>query len=185
MSAPVKCPVVYFAQIGHFGPIKVGQTDKLEARLAVLATYAPEPLRLLFAFPGTLDVERSIHERFAHIRTHREWYRPDQELLAFIEQARQTEWPTIAAPAEDKHPEGAQPMALQLTEAIDAHVRSQGNEDGYKDVAKRAGMSKQQLANLRAGVEKDPDYVIKSDVAERLARAIGLEVRLVKKGTGQ
>jgi hypothetical protein len=87
-------------------------------------------------------------------------------------------------PVEDfGHP--APVLARLLVEAIDAHVRSQGNEDGYKDVAKRAGMSKQQLANLRAGVEKDPDYVIKSDVAERLARAIGYEVRLVKSGVRQ
>lgn len=77
--------------------------------------------------------------------------------------------------------EPEQPLARLLVEKIDAHVRRPDNPDDYKNVAIRAGMSKQQLANLRAAVASNPEHVITSDVAERLASAIGHRVAVMKK----
>lgn len=77
--------------------------------------------------------------------------------------------------------EPEQPLARLLVEKIDAHVKRPDNPDDYKDVATRAGMSKQQLANLRAAVAANPEHVITSDVAERLADAIGHRVAVLKK----
>ena len=76
-------------------------------------------------------------------------------------------------------------LARLLVAAIDDHVRRSDNPDDYKDVAARAGMSKQQLANLRAAVAANPEHVIKSDVAERLADAIGYQVTVVAKKKGK
>lgn len=71
-------------------------------------------------------------------------------------------------------------LAKKLIDAIEAHLRAHGGRQ--EDIARAADMSPSQLSNIKREVGKDPAYVIKSDVAERLAAAIGYEVTLTPKG---
>lgn len=62
-------------------------------------------------------------------------------------------------------------LAKQIMDAVDAAAR-EGRSSAA--IARAAGMTPQQLSNLRRDVAADPEHVIKSDVAERLAAAIGM-----------
>ena len=75
----------YFAQAGR-GPIKIGETDDVEGRIRALQTANPEELSLLGRIPCELHSEKSLHERFKHLRLRGEWFTPAPELLEFIEQ---------------------------------------------------------------------------------------------------
>lgn len=76
--------VVYFVQMGDDGPVKIGYTqrDKLKARLSVLQTGSPYPLRLRRLVTATRDTERAAHRFFADLRMRGEWFWPDPDLLA-------------------------------------------------------------------------------------------------------
>lgn len=76
---------VYFIQEGDDGPIKIGYTAaNPKGRLAALQTGNANPLRIVTWAPGTLEDEKALHGRFAHLRMQGEWFRPVAELLTFI-----------------------------------------------------------------------------------------------------
>lgn len=60
--------MIYFARVGEDGPIKIGFSDNVFARLSWLGSYFGERLRLLLVVPGDRHIERVMHERFAHLR---------------------------------------------------------------------------------------------------------------------
>lgn len=80
----------YFLQMDSpgqgMGPIKIGKTTKsVEERLKQIdATGTPFPVRILYWIPG--DHEAELHRRFGYcrIRNNREWFRPTEELCAYI-----------------------------------------------------------------------------------------------------
>lgn len=76
------------------------------------------------------------------------------------------------------HPAGV--LAKLVMAAIEAHVASPDNADGYEDVARRALMTKQQLNNIKRAIEaarqEKREHVIDGDVAEALLAAIGLRL---------
>ncbi len=76
--------LVYFIQCGDHGPVKIGFTRSLGARIGQLQRDQSERLRVLAATPGTFQTERTTHARFAHLRIDGEWFRPEPELLAHI-----------------------------------------------------------------------------------------------------
>lgn len=77
---------VYFLQSGERGAVKIGFTGSAPmVRLSALQTGNPEPLRLLGAVPGVREDETALHERFARFRIGGEWFRPEPELLSFID----------------------------------------------------------------------------------------------------
>lgn len=77
---------IYFLQSGDPGPIKIGYTSRnVFARLDVLQVGNPEPLKLLRSVPGTQDDEQQLHRRFSGLLVRGEWFRPEPELLAFID----------------------------------------------------------------------------------------------------
>lgn len=78
---------VYFVQGEHGGPIKIGSADHAESRVRTLQVGSPVPLVLLGTMPGGERKERELHKRFAHLRMHSEWFRPDADLLAVIPRA--------------------------------------------------------------------------------------------------
>lgn len=53
--------------------------------------------------PGTHDDERNFHRRFKHLRVHNEWFRPGEDLIAYINKLRKQEGfkPVTASP--DRH----------------------------------------------------------------------------------
>ena len=77
--------MIYFAQPIEGGPVKIGFTSDVDARLRQLEVYYGRPLALLGIMEGDRDEERSIHGRFAHLRFGRtEQFRPAADLMAFI-----------------------------------------------------------------------------------------------------
>ncbi len=78
--------VVYFVQSAMGGPIKIGITSDLEARMKVLQMCCPFVLRVLHAVRGVdRSFESALHKRFAHYRLHGEWFENTRELMELIE----------------------------------------------------------------------------------------------------
>jgi hypothetical protein len=78
--------VVYFIQAtDEIGPIKIGTSEDVPARIRQLEATYNRPLAVLATMPGGRDEERAIHERFSHLRFGRtEQFQPDPDLLDFI-----------------------------------------------------------------------------------------------------
>lgn len=75
---------VYFIQDSHSGAIKIGKANRPEKRLKALQTGAPYPLSLLGVITADESTESTLHERFGHLLIRGEWFRPEPELLAFV-----------------------------------------------------------------------------------------------------
>lgn len=78
---------VYFAQAIGGGPIKIGVAADVKGRLSSLQTGSPVTLHIkaVIRHAGRA-VESELHDRFGHLRSHGEWFKPAPELLAFIEE---------------------------------------------------------------------------------------------------
>jgi hypothetical protein len=76
--------VVYFLFAAVTNRVKIGHSFRPGARTCALQTGSPEPLRLVGVTTGGRAVERSLHARFASVRTHGEWFAASEELLAYI-----------------------------------------------------------------------------------------------------
>jgi hypothetical protein len=74
---------IYIVQAGDDGPIKVGWTTDVKARLSWLSTDCWMPIRLLVAFPGSRRLEHKLHTQLKDYRVAGEWFRPVKELLDF------------------------------------------------------------------------------------------------------
>lgn len=79
--------VVYFAQSGDQGPIKIGWSQDVERRILELQTANAHRLHLLGTIPGRLEDEMKTHARFAHLRMEGEWFRNDPEIHTYLSQA--------------------------------------------------------------------------------------------------
>lgn len=73
---------VYFLSRGD--QIKIGYTSNLQDRLRAFRTATTEPVEVLLLVPGTVDLERYYHQKFAEHRIEREWFSHATELLEFI-----------------------------------------------------------------------------------------------------
>lgn len=76
--------MIYFVQAGDAGPIKIGYTGSLKRRLPHLQNGAHEPLKVLGVRQGDQSDEKALHRRFDAHRLRGEWFRPDNEILAFL-----------------------------------------------------------------------------------------------------
>lgn len=79
---------VYFIQADPTDEIKIGFSVDPSRRLDTLQTAAARELHLLATLPGTLELEREFHERFAAHRTIGEWFKASAEILDFIHSLR-------------------------------------------------------------------------------------------------
>ncbi len=77
---------VYFIQDGDKGPIKIGFSTNLEARMAQLQTSTHRKLKLLGKVEGTQRLEHDIHRHLAAHRLEGEWFTPSSEVLETINQ---------------------------------------------------------------------------------------------------
>jgi hypothetical protein len=79
---------VYFVRGDVSGLIKIGVTNDIERRLRSLQTFSAEPLTLLgvLVCPDYGRSEGWVHAQFSAARSHGEWFRPADDLLAFIGQ---------------------------------------------------------------------------------------------------
>ena len=69
---------VYFAQRRAGGLVKIGWSRSVKVRMGAVRA------NVIGAIPGERETERALHERFAHLRTRGEWFRPGRDLLAYI-----------------------------------------------------------------------------------------------------
>lgn len=78
--------IVYFIRSGSAGAIKVGTTNNLPYRLKALDC-GPEPLSVIGTVPGGRFLEKAIHTALLPYRRRLEWFKPTDEVLAFVEAA--------------------------------------------------------------------------------------------------
>jgi hypothetical protein len=98
-------PVVYFAEVyfPNLGDhlIKIGTSGNVWLRMNAFKGL------LLGVVPGWIREERAMHERFAHLRDHSEYFRRGPDLLEFIDTS--TKMPDYAPPP-DPAPTPRQPL---------------------------------------------------------------------------
>jgi hypothetical protein len=68
--------------------IKIGKSFSPRKRKIELQPGSATELKLLVAVPATTITERSAQSKFRHLRMMGEWFRPEQELLDFIEELK-------------------------------------------------------------------------------------------------
>lgn len=76
--------MIYFVQAEGGGLIKIGTSVCLTERLRQLELIHGDGLSVLAVMPGSFDVERTLHDRFAHLWEGGEWFRDNGELTEFI-----------------------------------------------------------------------------------------------------
>jgi len=75
--------VVYFVRAGGF--VKIGFTSKaVHLRINEFKTGCPYETELIGTIDGDLKTERSLHRRFAHLRSSGEWFIATDELISYI-----------------------------------------------------------------------------------------------------
>lgn len=79
---------VYFIQSAGNHSIKIGHGRDPQQRLSDLQCGNPWRLSLLATMPGGEAEEGALHARFAAFHLRGEWFRPNDELDALIEQHR-------------------------------------------------------------------------------------------------
>lgn len=84
---------VYFIQAESGGLIKIGIAQSFAHRLKGIQAMCPIPLRILATISLRNGLaarlrELELHRRFGHLREHGEWFRPEHELLAYIEEIK-------------------------------------------------------------------------------------------------
>lgn len=93
--------MVYFARACvDDGPIKIGSSSDLAARVVSLGTGCPWGVDLLYAFEGSRAIEAYLHDLFAEdrIRPNAEWFRPSSKLLRYIEHLKSGALQPVAPP---------------------------------------------------------------------------------------
>jgi hypothetical protein len=77
--------MVYFMQAVGGGPVKIGYSADVAARVKQLEVKYGQELVILSVIPGGRDKERELHSRFSEIRFGRtEQFKPTAELMDFI-----------------------------------------------------------------------------------------------------
>ena len=80
---------VYLMQPEEGGLIKIGTTTHpLKLRKAALSRQVGKELCILAALPGSYKEEGDLHKRFDHLREVGEWFRPEPELLDYVQELR-------------------------------------------------------------------------------------------------
>lgn len=78
---------IYFLQNGS-GLIKIGFADDVEKRVAQIQPMAGENLSVLCVIDGGRKIETELHKRFSEFRHFGEWFKPSQEIMDFISEAK-------------------------------------------------------------------------------------------------
>lgn len=80
--------LIYFAQLGDAGPVKIGysaNTETLVRRMDTLQNSNPEPLYLRGVIRGTQAEEQRILTLFFRHRLRGEWFYPSEDLIGHVE----------------------------------------------------------------------------------------------------
>lgn len=80
---------IYFMKpVGMDGPIKIGCSYVPAKRLIALTIYSPFDLEIITVAPGSLALEKNVHECFADLHLRREWFQPAPKLVDAIEKIK-------------------------------------------------------------------------------------------------
>lgn len=111
----------------------------------------PEPLRLLGTVPDFVVKHRAVLERFAHLKAGRGWFRPEPELLDFIE----------AATGAAIYPQAPEPPPpVRLHPAVEAlHEMARNLSSRRPQLPKRAQRFASNLIEQGFGAETPEDVV--------------------------
>lgn len=146
--------VVYFAQEGQSGPVKIGWTADVVTRLTNLQVGNSVALRILHTVPGGATLEAHIHEALSAFRLSGEWFRPAAPVFDLLDKLK-TNGPTIFG------------AGFQQSDVVSMFARS-GKDGTAADIARMQELC-QDIADLA---------VRGHSVKERVAgagRAIGVE----------
>jgi hypothetical protein len=75
---------VYFIQNDRTFSIKIGVSVDVKRRLSALQTATQDRLQVVGVMSGGGDLEREMHEKFAHLRLSGEWFSVSPMLLEFV-----------------------------------------------------------------------------------------------------
>lgn len=79
---------VYFIQGLCGGAIKIGYSKNPTSRLKELQTGYPDTLTILYMLRGSGQVENFLHNKFEHLRLKGEWFKPDKDLIKYINELK-------------------------------------------------------------------------------------------------
>jgi hypothetical protein len=106
---------VYFLKpVDLPGPIKIGWGQYPTDRLGWYAKYSPIPLELILVVPGGYELEKALHEHFADVHSHREWFHAAPRLVSAIAAMKAGTPPHEAV---DLHDRRGNVRALKLADA--------------------------------------------------------------------
>lgn len=117
----------YFIRVDD--AIKIGFATNFNRRLSGLQTAHEKPIVVLAVVPASMADEFKTHQLFAHLRIRGEWFRPEQDLLDFIDALK-------AKPHEEYQPPAAPKKPLRARHSVDpviaklSALRSRQQRDG-------------------------------------------------------
>lgn len=76
--------LIYFVQESSIGAIKIGVSKHPKKRAKELQDHSLYVIKLLATVDGGYSVEHALHHLFAHAYIRGEWFRPVEELIAYI-----------------------------------------------------------------------------------------------------
>jgi hypothetical protein len=95
--------MIYFIRDRGTGMVKIGYSGDPQDRVKSLETGSPKGVELLAACRGDLWHERMAQALFDHLREKGEWFRPAEELMAFVAAAARNVGLLEAAPRKPWH----------------------------------------------------------------------------------
>ena len=76
---------LYAIEAPASGLVKIGSSSDPAGRFKTIQAMSPEMLEMRIISPvDGRELEKSFHERFAHLRHHGEWFRQEQELTVAL-----------------------------------------------------------------------------------------------------
>ena len=76
---------VYIIGSLHFGFVKIGYSKDVRKRLKQIQTGCPFELDIIARFPGTVAIEKSLHDKYDEYRLRGEWFKYEGKLKEAIE----------------------------------------------------------------------------------------------------
>ena len=85
---------VYFIQGQVTRLVKIGHTKDPKSRLASIRTNSPDKVKLIKLIKAEKGDEQIIHNRFASVRSHGEWFYPSRKLMEYIDGLKKARMPS-------------------------------------------------------------------------------------------
>lgn len=84
IATPSPAGRIYFVAAPEASRIKIGFSNNPDKRIASLMTSSAYKLETLAIVEGSREQEQALHQRFAHLRVHREWFADCGEIRSYV-----------------------------------------------------------------------------------------------------